>query len=102
MGAFICAHFLIICIVKKFCDVHKEKKTMLGFQTASSTYYLDLVNNYMWGGKLGDTKHRIAPGSQFIIGAPGLAYFVDDYGNQLYTSDGRPAMIKTGIIKNYI
>ncbi len=75
---------------------------MRGFQTASSTYYLDIVNNYIWGGKLGNNKHRYAKGARFIIGAPGIAYFVDDFGNQLYTADGQPAMIQTGIIKNYI
>ena len=75
---------------------------MRGFQTASSTYYLDIANNYIWGGKLGDTKHRYAKGARFMIGAPGIAYFVDDFGNQLYTADGRPSMIQTGIIKNYI
>ena len=75
---------------------------MIGFKTASSTYYLDIMNNYIWGGKLGNNKHRYAPGAQFIVGLPGVAYFVDDFGNQLYTNDGRPAGIVTGIIKRYI
>lgn len=29
-------------------------------------------------------------------------YFVDEYDRQLYISYGRPAMIQTGIIREYI
>lgn len=75
---------------------------MRGFKTAKSVYYVDTINRLIWGGKLGNTPKRYAPGAQFMIGSHGIAYFVDEYGRQLYTSDGRPAMIQTGIIRDYI
>lgn len=76
---------------------------MRGFKTARSVYYIDTTTSRLiWGGKLGNTPRRYAPGAQFIIGNPGIAYFVDSYDRQLYTSDGRPAMIQTGIIREYI
>lgn len=73
-----------------------------GFKTKNSIYYVDTVNLLMWGGKLGDTPRRIAPGARFIAGMPGIAYFVDNNGNQLYSMDGSPAMIITGKIISYI
>lgn len=75
---------------------------MRGFKTKRSVYYIDTVNRLIWGGKLGNTPRRYAPGAQFMIGCPGIAYFVNEYDEQLYTSDGRPAMISTGVIIEYI
>lgn len=75
---------------------------MRGFKTARSVYYIDTVNRLIWGGKIGNKPRRYAHGAQFIIGGHGIAYFVDEYDRQLYTSDGRPAMIQTGIIREYI
>lgn len=54
---------------------------MRGFKTARSVYYIDTTttSRLIWGGKLGNTPRRYAPGAQFIIGNPGIAYFVDSY-----------------------
>lgn len=75
---------------------------MIGFQTASSTYYVDTVNRTICGGKLGNHKRRYAVGAQFIIGMPGVAYFVDEWDRPIIMKDGRQEMIKTGAIRNYI
>lgn len=74
---------------------------MRGFRTERSYYYVDTNNRLIWGGKLGCTPRKYAPGARFLIGAPGIAYFVDKYDRPLYTCDGHPAMIQTGIIKEY-
>lgn len=75
---------------------------MRGFRTKNSTYYLDTVDCLIWGGKLGNIPRHYAPGATFIIGMPGLAYFVDEAGKPLFTQDGNVAMIRTGVILDYI
>ena len=75
---------------------------MNGFTTANSVYYVDLANRRITCGKLGNKTMRFATGAMFMIGQPGVAYFVDDNDNPLYTNDGRWARIKTGTITGYI
>ena len=75
---------------------------MHGFTTANSVYYVDLANRRITGGKLGNKTMRFAAGASFMIGQPGVAYFVDENDNPLYTADGRLARITTGTITGYI
>ena len=59
---------------------------MQGFRTRNSNYYIDFVNNVIWGGKLGNKKHRFTAG-RVEIGQPGYIRMTD--GNVLVTGTVR-------------
>lgn len=59
---------------------------MQGFRTRNSNYYVDSVNNVIWGGKLGNKKYRFTVG-RIEVGQPGYIRMTD--GNVLITGTVR-------------
>lgn len=71
------------------------------FETRNSRYIVDSITQTVSGGKL-RSPQRYARGAKVIVGEPAEFKFVDNFGNQLYTRDGRPAGMTTGVVQRIL